>query len=544
VLASALDAIIVMDAQGLVREFNAAAEATFGYRRDEAIGRPLADLIVPPALRERHREGLRRYLATGDGPVLGRRIEIAAMRSSGAEFPVELAIVPFDSDGERMFAGYIRDLSEKVRQAEELRRSAALSRLLLMLPLAAGSARSVDEAIGAAIEGVASFSGWTLGHAWRVQQDHLVPMDVWWSEAPERHEPFRHDTQGRVFRRGEGLPGQAWAERRPVWARDVSADPARPRKDSARASGLAGALAFPILVEGRTRFVLEFFAPDPREPDDGLLSALTLASHEVGRVVHRFEAAADLEAAHARAVEASRSRQRFLSQAAHELGSPLSAIRLQLTLLQFAIRGNDRAEKAAQVIERNVTRLNALHRDLADAGRLGEGRLAVERQQENLLATARDSVASIEPAAQERGVEVELHGAEVSCWHDPVRIGQLLDNLLRNALRFTPPGGRIEVRVSEEDGEAVVRVADNGYGIDPAALTLLFQPFTQVHDASAGPVGGSGLGLYISRGIARAHGGDLTAQSPGRGQGSTFTLRLPLASGPAASGPALPADLA
>jgi two-component system, OmpR family, sensor histidine kinase BaeS len=108
-----------------------------------------------------------------------------------------------------------------------------------------------------------------------------------------------------------------------------------------------------------------------------------------------------------------------------------------------------------------------------------------------------------------------------------VRIGQLLDNLLRNALRFTPPGGRIQVQVAEEQGDAVVRVVDNGHGIDPAGLAQLFQPFTQVHDASAGPVGGSGLGLYISQGIARAHGGDLSAHSPGRGHGATFTLRLP-----------------
>jgi PAS domain S-box-containing protein len=527
VLASALDAIIVMDDRGVVREFNAAAEKTFGYRRDEAVGKVLADLVVPPSLRERHREGLRRYLETGHGPVLGRRIEITGMRAGGAEFPVELAIVPFESDGERMFAGYLRDLSEKVRQAEELRRSAALSRLLLMLPLAAGSARSVEEALATALESVASFSGWSLGHAWRVDQDRLVSTGVWWSDAPHRHDGFRADTQARVFHRGEGLPGEAWATRQAVWVRDLSSDTAKPRHRAAGQAGLAAALAFPIVVEGRTRFVLELFAPDAREPDDGLLSALTLASHEVGRVVHRFEAAADLESAHGRAVEASRSRQRFLSQAAHEMGAPLSSIRLQLALLQLAIRGNERAEKAYQVIDRNVTRLHALQRDLSDAGRLGEGRLAIEGRPGSLRATAKDSVASIEPAAQERGIALELHGPDVHCWHDPVRIGQLLDNLLRNALRFTPPGGRIQVQVAEEQGDAVVRVVDNGHGIDPAGLAQLFQPFTQVHDASAGPVGGSGLGLYISQGIARAHGGDLSAHSPGRGHGATFTLRLP-----------------
>jgi len=120
ILESALDCIVVMDAQGLVVEFNPAAEATFGYRRHEVVGRLMAELIVPPALRPAHYDGLKRFFATGAGPVLHRRIEITAMRAGGEEFPVELAIVPIGSGGNTLFSAYLRDITERKRSVIEL----------------------------------------------------------------------------------------------------------------------------------------------------------------------------------------------------------------------------------------------------------------------------------------------------------------------------------------------------------------------------------------------------------------------------------------
>lgn len=122
ILDSALDCIIVMNASGRVVEFNAAAERVFGYTRDEAVGKELAELIIPPALRERHRQGLRRYLETGEGPVLGRRIEITGVRADGSEILVELAITTFHIRKEPVFTAYLRDITAR-KQGEEARRT-------------------------------------------------------------------------------------------------------------------------------------------------------------------------------------------------------------------------------------------------------------------------------------------------------------------------------------------------------------------------------------------------------------------------------------
>ena len=126
ILDSALDCIITMDASGQIVEFNPAAERVFGYTRDKAVGQELAELIIPVSLRERHRAGLKRYLETGEGPVLGRRIEINALRADGSEILVELAITPFRVQNQSVFAAYLRDITERKQGEDANRRLAAI----------------------------------------------------------------------------------------------------------------------------------------------------------------------------------------------------------------------------------------------------------------------------------------------------------------------------------------------------------------------------------------------------------------------------------
>ena len=123
ILDAALDAIITIDARGRITEFNPAAERMFGYRRDEAVGREMADLIIPPALRARHRDGLARHLATGEIRVLGRRVKMPALRRDGTEFPVEIAITRLQGDGPILFTGFLRDQSDSRSAEDALRKS-------------------------------------------------------------------------------------------------------------------------------------------------------------------------------------------------------------------------------------------------------------------------------------------------------------------------------------------------------------------------------------------------------------------------------------
>lgn len=127
ILEASLDCLITIDAEGRIVDFNPAAERTFGYARDEAMGKPMAEMIVPPAARQAHHAGMARYLETGHGPVLRKRIELSAIRRDGSEFPVEIVIVPFEIAGAKYFCGYLRDISEqKALEAERAQAEAAL----------------------------------------------------------------------------------------------------------------------------------------------------------------------------------------------------------------------------------------------------------------------------------------------------------------------------------------------------------------------------------------------------------------------------------
>ena len=125
ILDSALDCIVTIDHRGNITEFNSAAERSFGHRRNEVVGKPLAEVIIPPSFKEQHQQGFARYLATGNARVLGKRIELTAVRADGKEFPVEVSISRIQMEGPPSFTGYLRDITERKRAEEELRRSEA-----------------------------------------------------------------------------------------------------------------------------------------------------------------------------------------------------------------------------------------------------------------------------------------------------------------------------------------------------------------------------------------------------------------------------------
>ena len=222
----------------------------------------------------------------------------------------------------------------------------------------------------------------------------------------------------------------------------------------------------------------------------------------------------------------------FLNNAAHELATPLTPLKLQLATMRPLLASRDPA--GFDLLERNVNRLGALVDDLLDAARLQSGhlRLVVTRVPlDDLLARI---ALSFRAQAQEAGVTLGVHpsGERLRVPCDEMRVEQVLFNLVHNAIKFTPRGGQVWLRAERDGQHVAVQVQDTGAGLSPEQMGRLFQPFTQVHDPRHARAGGTGLGLYIARGIAHQHGGSLEAQSPGPGAGCTFTIRLPAAGPP------------
>jgi PAS domain S-box-containing protein len=290
VLETALDAVVVMDRDGRIIDWNATAGEIFGWTRDEAIGAVLGDLIIPPQLREAHNNGLKRFLETGVGPVLRKRIEVSGLRKSGQEFPVELSITPYEESGGLLFLGFIRDITERKDAARRLEQQARQAKVLYDAISFAAGATSPEEALQICLGAAHELTGWPLGHVYLPSETdaaRLEPSGIWFPSSGDAYQEFKQATAETRFSVGEGLPGLVWQTGEPVWIADARTDTRFPRAHKMEHMGISSAVGFPIKNGGSTIAVVEFFTPVRAQPDVNLLLILRSIGDQVGRVFER-----------------------------------------------------------------------------------------------------------------------------------------------------------------------------------------------------------------------------------------------------------------
>jgi signal transduction histidine kinase len=335
---------------------------------------------------------------------------------------------------------------------------------------------------------------------------------------------------------GRLLAGRVFAEQQPRFVEDVArADPEN--AELYRAWGVAAALAAPITAGERRLGVLMVYAPRAPIFADSDLELVRLLADQAA-VVLESRALID-EAARVRArEEATRLKDDFLSSAAHDLKTPLTTLLAQAQLLEIRAARDGLEPVYTSGIARLVQearRLNGLVLELLDAARAERGQLVGRRQRLDLASEAR---AACERLSTERHRCVLVAEGPLLGEFDPARLQQLLDNLIENAVKYSPEGGEVQVRVWREGGAARLSVTDRGIGIPPGDLPYLFERYHRGTNVDDRRFSGLGLGLYICRGIAEQHGGRIWATSV-PGQGSAFHVELPLATAvPAAEGAA------
>jgi signal transduction histidine kinase len=243
------------------------------------------------------------------------------------------------------------------------------------------------------------------------------------------------------------------------------------------------------------------------------------------------------QAARAESEAANRLKDEFLATLSHELRTPLNAILGWVALLQAGKRDDDTLDRATEVIERNARAQARLVEDLLDVSRIITGKLSLDLAPVDVAAILEAVVDTLRPAAQAKRLRLELEVEPdlPDLQADAARLQQAVWNLVSNAVKFTSEEGRIRVRCRRLAGAVEIEVADDGIGIDPAFLPLVFERFRQQDASTTRSHGGLGLGLAIVRHLVELHGGTVEAESAGAGQGATFRLRLPV-SAPAAAG--------
>lgn len=320
---------------------------------------------------------------------------------------------------------------------------------------------------------------------------------------------------------------------------DSSASAVDPLASYLHAQALATMLLVPVEAHGRLLGVIGIGSPTPQAFDGeeprqlarfvGDLFALATEStglQERLRETNTQLVAASIDAQQ-RAEELAaekQEREAFTSLVAHELRNPLSVLTLQIDLLRRGRVSAERRTTALGVMAAKATQLKRLIGDLLDASLIAAGHFSVNPELADIVSLAREVVHEQKAATTLHLVRLVAEPGAFTCSFDHQRLAQALSNLISNAMKYSPNGGDIVVRVAREAGLAQVSVTDQGAGLSIDDLAHLFEPYTRILRVRRAH--GAGLGLFITKGIVEAHGGRITATSPGVGQGSTFTLTI------------------
>ncbi|MCO5168265.1 MAG: PAS domain S-box protein [Planctomycetes bacterium] len=268
---------------------------------------------------------------------------------------------------------------------------------------------------------------------------------------------------------------------------------------------------------------------------------------EAGAVVRWFGTCTEVEElkrAQEALRDADRRKDEYLAMLAHELRNPLAPVRNAVELLRMVGPRAPAQERATEVIDRQVTHMARLIDDLLDVSRIARGRIQLQRQRCDLAQVVRQTAEDYRANLEASGLTLVVRAPAAPLWvqGDRTRLAQMVGNLLHNAGKFTPRGGRVTVSAAGQRDDVLVTVEDTGIGLPPDLLPRIFDPFAQAEQGPDRSAGGLGLGLPLVKGLAELHGGGVTAESAGPGQGAAFTLRLPLAADEAAAASAaLPA---
>jgi PAS domain S-box-containing protein len=417
-----------MTGDGHVAAWNEVAEQVFGWSAAEASGRIMADLIIPERFREAHAAGLARYLQTGEERVLGRRIEISACRRDGREIPIELSITTSGAGGEKLFIGFLRDISARHVAEARLRRQAQETQLLFDVTRMASASGSFEDALRVSLRAICELIGWPVGHALVLAPGAppvLVSTTVWHEAEPGIAEALQAQTARIRFAPGVGLPGHILQTGEPAWFGDVGDSPNFPRKGL----GFSAAFGFPVRSGDRILAVLEFFSRGVAPPDDDLILTVRTLGEQVGRVLER---------------KRTEEHQRLLiNELNHRVKNTLAIVQ---SIVQQTLKGEEIAEPTRDALESRLSALAAAH-DLLTSERWETASLAT------VVRNAGTGCGAAEGRFSAAGPDIRLQPQTA------VSVAMAIHELCTNAVKYgalSNEGGRVEVLwdVADEGGGA------------------------------------------------------------------------------------------
>ena len=529
---TAMDAIVQMDADGVVVDWAGQSEKIFGWSRNEAIGRMVHELIIPLCYRDTHLQGLKHFNATGEGHVLGQHLEIFALRRDGIEFPVELTLSPFRRKDRQLFCAFIRDITAR-QQAED-----TLLAQQIALKLKADDLQRAKE------ESERSYAE-LAGYLQAIDQYALISVTDAGGNIIQVNDKFcatsgysREELIGRKHNiTSSGVHPESFFKE--FWSTISSGNVRRGEICNKAKDGklfwVDGAIVPLKDAQGKiVRYISVRIDVTARKQAEREL--LNLNASLESRVQERTR---ELAIAKEQAEAANQAKSEFLSNMSHEIRTPMNSI---IGMSHLALRNEADPKQLDYIrkINQSGEHLLGIINDILDFSKIEAGKLNLElvdfepgKMLENLTSQMAES-------ASRKGLTLKLEvdtGLLQSLRGDTTRLSQVLLNYLSNAIKFTPAGEiTVRARSLAADGEGVLvrfEVEDHGIGMSHEQLAHIFNKFQQADASTTRKYGGTGLGLAISKQLAELMGGEVGVSSqPGRGSTFWFSVRLQLASKP------------
>jgi PAS domain S-box-containing protein len=520
IVESSDDAILSKTLDGIITSWNRGAERLFGYTAAEAVGRPVTLIIPPerldeePAILQRLRRGER-----------VEHFETVRVARDGRRLDISLTISPLrDSDGRIIGASKIaRDITARKRAEATLREQARLLREVAAAGLTIHSAGSLDSVLRIIAEEARRILGAHRAVASLTVGEDCAQATNAVSTSGE-HERWRESSVpslveracAEVCRTNRPLRlTRAELENHPAWQSVSGEREAYPP--------LRGWMAAPLISRGGKNLGLIRVS----DKDDGDFSESEEAA--LAQLAHIASVAIENARLYGELREQDRRKDEFLALLAHELRNPLAPLRNGLHVMRLAGSDPGAAAQARAMMERQLGHMVRLIDDLLDVSRISRNKMELRLSRVLLADVISSAVETARPAVEEAGHEltVLLSPEPVHLDADLTRLAQVFGNLLSNSAKYTPRGGHIWLSAAQRGEDVVVSVRDNGIGIPAESLRSIFDMFSQVDRSIERSTGGLGIGLALVKGLVEMHGGSVTVESPGLGQGSTFTVRLP-----------------
>jgi PAS domain S-box-containing protein len=476
IVEAAPNAIVVIDESGRVLLVNSQTEKLFGYTRDELIGQPV-EMLVPARFRANHPRLRESFFGEVQARPMGAGRDLFGLRKDGTEFPVEIGLNPIRTDEGMLVLSAIADITERQRAERRFR---------LAIESAPSGMIMVDQR--GEIVLVNSQAEHLFGYAREELIGNSVEMLV-----PERfrgHHPgfrggFYAHPESRLMGAGRDLFGR--------------------RKDGTE---------FPVEI-----------GLNPIETEEGVLALSAIVDITERKLLEQ-----ELRLRLDELAAADRQKDEFLATLAHELRNPLAPIRNAMQILKLPAADEAMRQRAKEMIERQLHHMVRLVDDLLDVSRIITGRIELRKTYFDLAEALTRAVETAEPLIEARGHEliVTVPPEPVMVHADLVRLSQVVSNLLTNAAKYTPKPNRIWLSAECEGTEVVLRIKDQGLGIESKMLDRIFELFVQADTSPTRAQGGLGIGLTLVKRLVELHNGTVAANSLGLGQGSEFVVRFPI----------------